>query len=422
MTAGARRFPKGVNAGFSALLQLVKITEGLSHAGLQQELAQKVLVAVDSCQAQVQGCVKLLLEALALSKQQHSPELALDSAWALNELAQKSNVVSGWILGCGSTSLLRECLIVYCDRRDTVEICTWLVGKTGGLKGLLSLLRGDPALPQQVVVRVFDIICKDSSFWRDKDGPIEEAGQLLRCAAEAAKFAAQQGPRQLLEAKDAMRKFLEKAVQKDEEGWRLLNRMPASSCATPPSSDAEQEQAPIAPQMKKQKTEGDDDMAAAQEESETAGMEVDSGALSPRVPLAPSGDEAPRRDFNSPVRPSLAGLSEQGTSGGSWDEVPEVVAGTHPRGATATHVMHLVDQDLRTVGCGWSITPQRAQHLSPEDYAAEPAKYVQCSRCFRYYSLPEDWEEAHADTSHVDTLSDKEAIQLPFIRKVAQPP
>ncbi|CAJ1454762.1 unnamed protein product, partial [Effrenium voratum] len=200
MTAGARRFPKGVNAGFSALLQLVKITEGLSHAGLQQELAQKVLVAVDSCQAQVQGCVKLLLEALALSKQQHSPELALDSAWALNELAQKSNVVSGWILGCGSTSLLRECLIVYCDRRDTVEICTWLVGKTGGLKGLLSLLRGDPALPQQVVVRVFDIICKDSSFWRDKDGPIEEAGQLLRCAAEAAKFAAQQGPRQLLEA------------------------------------------------------------------------------------------------------------------------------------------------------------------------------------------------------------------------------
>ena len=45
------------------------------------------------CQEQVMHCVKLLIQAL-VSKQ--SPELALDAAWALNEMVRRA--VWGW--GC----------------------------------------------------------------------------------------------------------------------------------------------------------------------------------------------------------------------------------------------------------------------------------------------------------------------------------
>jgi hypothetical protein len=88
----------------------LKCTEHITPK-FRQATAELVGNAVRLCQEQVMGCVKLLIQAL-VSKQ--SPELALDAAWALNEM------VRGAARGCAG--LLLSLPLWECQRRD-VAIC-----------------------------------------------------------------------------------------------------------------------------------------------------------------------------------------------------------------------------------------------------------------------------------------------------------
>ncbi|CAK9113823.1 unnamed protein product [Durusdinium trenchii] len=129
---------------------------------------------------QVIGCVKLLIQAL-ISKQ--SPELALDAAWALNEMAHNNPLVSGWIRDAGGQQALQESLVVYCSHREHVDCCIWLLRMIGGVHGLLQLLQTEP-LPAEVLLALLQVLRKDNTCWRNNQGPLDEAPQLLRCCAQ----------------------------------------------------------------------------------------------------------------------------------------------------------------------------------------------------------------------------------------------
>ncbi|CAK9024455.1 Uncharacterized protein SCF082_LOCUS16628 [Durusdinium trenchii] len=159
---------------------LVKLVPQLSHNHLQKATAELVSNAVRLCQEQVIGCVKLLIQAL-ISKQ--SPELALDAAWALNEMAHNNPLVSGWIRDAGGQQALQESLVVYCSHREHVDCCIWLLRMIGGVHGLLQLLQTEP-LPAEVLLALLQVLRKDNTCWRNNQGPLDEAPQLLRCCAQ----------------------------------------------------------------------------------------------------------------------------------------------------------------------------------------------------------------------------------------------
>lgn len=169
-----------VDGGPSALLMLVKLVPQMNNGNLQQATAELVGNAVRLCQEQVMGCVKLLIQAL-VSKQ--SPELALDAAWALNEMAHKNPLVAGWIREVGGLQALQESVVVYASHTEHVNCCTWLVRMIGGASGLLQLLSTEPCRPE-VVVAVLQVLRKDSGCWRNSAGPLDEAPQLLRSVAQ----------------------------------------------------------------------------------------------------------------------------------------------------------------------------------------------------------------------------------------------
>lgn len=101
--------------------------------------------------------MKLLIEAL---KCKESPELALDAAWALNEMARKNVLLCGWIREAGGQQALQESLVVYSQHREHVDCCMWLLLMVAGPMGLLQLLRLEQ-LPQEVVLAVLQVMRKE---------------------------------------------------------------------------------------------------------------------------------------------------------------------------------------------------------------------------------------------------------------------
>jgi len=166
--------------GPSALQMLVRLVPQMKNGHLQQEAAKFVGNAVVHCQEQVMNCVKLLIQAL-VNKQ--SPELALDAAWTLNEMAHKSPWVAGWIREAGGLQALQESIVVYSSHIEHVNCCTWLVRMIAGSSGLLQLLRTEPCKPE-VLLAVLQVLRKDTACWRNSSGCVDEAPQLLRCCAQ----------------------------------------------------------------------------------------------------------------------------------------------------------------------------------------------------------------------------------------------
>lgn len=90
-----------------------------------------------------------------------------------------------------------------------------------------------------------------------------------------------------------------------------------------------------------------------------------------------------------------------------------------------TLMVHLLTCTGKAIGCGWQPLANSYDHLLEQDYRADQSAYSLCSKCFRLYSLPQDWtatdpsvhSEVHSSCGSlsddsVDSESDQEAVQI----------
>ncbi|CAE7346888.1 unnamed protein product [Symbiodinium sp. CCMP2592] len=184
MAAAGALHDEAAKGGPSALLQLVKLVPDLSHAPLREAMAQLVINALLQCQAGVQKCVKLLVEAVGTTDQE--PAVCLNAVWALNEIAHSNPAAAEWIAQAGGVQALHRALVAFSSHKDHVDCCTWLMRMVAGPSGLLLLLRAEqPKLPNCVVASVFRVIQKDSACWKDgQSQPKQEAPALVAAIAQ----------------------------------------------------------------------------------------------------------------------------------------------------------------------------------------------------------------------------------------------
>ena len=98
---------------------------------------------------------------------------------------------------------------------------------------------------------------------------------------------------------------------------------------------------------------------------------------------APKESSTPSRHADSPA-------SSWVVTPISADEVPPplgpltLVSATLVRGSKRK--IHLLNQDLRAVGCGWSPSMEKVEALNAIDYQNDIVSFALCVRCFHQFS------------------------------------
>ena len=109
-----------------------------------------------------------------------------------------------------------------------------------------------------------------------------------------------------------------------------------------------------------------------------------------------------------PGSPPERPLKPTPESTGSWETVDEgkipadsvadstgplrVIATTLRKKGTHLFKVHLLDNQGKTIGCGWSPNLARVNELTLDEYIANIDSHVCCERCFKNHTFPTDWQ------------------------------
>ena len=80
-----------------------------------------------------------------------------------------------------------------------------------------------------------------------------------------------------------------------------------------------------------------------------------------------------------------------------------VIATTLRKKGTYLFKVHLLDNQSKTIGCGWSPNLARVNELTSDEYIANIDAHLCCERCFKHHTFPADWQTPSATNAPLPT-------------------